>query len=97
MLALMPSVHPNIKSIQEIFNKLHEEGAPGAKPWNGNISNDKSIWLKRELASAKAKNFVCNVLLLPLYPEGSLWNDLENKSIIEAYSNEGFTWTDTAC
>lgn len=73
---------------KKLFEKLSEEKAVNAKPWNGGIDSEQFQWLENQLANAQAesKNVVvfCHMPIFPLNSE-SLYNWREVSGLLAKY------------
>lgn len=72
-----PKSAPETAAAENFRTELQSSGHPGAKPWNGGVSQAQLDWLERELAAADAANervIVCGHH--PLLPADlhQLWN-----------------------
>ncbi|WP_035607315.1 metallophosphoesterase [Haloferula sp. BvORR071] len=83
-----PSDSPETAKAKDVLKGLEAANAPGAKPWNGGMSNVQLAWLERELSAAdaaKEKVIVCGHH--PLIPAGmhQVWNHAEIIAMLERH------------
>lgn len=83
-----PAGSPQDLTGEKLLEKLVAEKAPGAKPWNGGVSQEQLAWLDKELAAAdtvKQPVIVCGHH--PLLPEDPhvVWNRAEVLAVIDKH------------